>query len=210
VYHLGYHSQETFGAAPYLVVRPEGNVMIDAPRFHARIAGQIEALGGVAYHIYTHAHTAVDNDLWKAYFPDATRVIHRLDAPRNVQLEAVLNGKGPWYLDDDITILHTPGHTPGSIGVVVKSAGESVLFSGDTVGWSPKLGRLDGFAHSNPEDMRKQAESMGRLGQEADFDWIVPAQGLKYRFPSARARVAQLAEAAEKFMDRGRVPMMLQ
>lgn len=33
VYHLGYHSLDTFGASSYFLQRPNGNVMIDCPRY---------------------------------------------------------------------------------------------------------------------------------------------------------------------------------
>ena len=36
VFHLGYHSAESFGATPYFIKRKEGNVMIDSPRFNSR------------------------------------------------------------------------------------------------------------------------------------------------------------------------------
>jgi len=40
---------------------------------------------------------------------------------------------GEMQVTDDVTILHTPGHTPGSVCVLVQSGGESVLFVGDLV-----------------------------------------------------------------------------
>lgn len=47
---------------------------------------------------------------------------------------------------DEVTILHTPGHTPGSVSILVKSGDESAIFIGDLahlclqlteVDWSP-------------------------------------------------------------------------
>ncbi|MBV9581311.1 MAG: MBL fold metallo-hydrolase [Chloroflexi bacterium] len=52
---------------------------------------------------------------------------------------------------DDVKVLHTPGHTPGSVSVLVTSGGESAIFIGDVAHlcvqlseyeWSP-LGDLD-------------------------------------------------------------------
>lgn len=49
-------------------------------------------------------------------------------------------------ITDEVTLLHTPGHTPGSVSVLVQSAGEAALFIGDLVhlcvqltepAWSP-------------------------------------------------------------------------
>lgn len=36
VLHLGYHSLKSIGATPYLLALPEGNVMIDTPRFNSK------------------------------------------------------------------------------------------------------------------------------------------------------------------------------
>src|SRR5262245_9142402 len=46
VYHCAFHSEDSFGAAPYLIVRPEGNILIDSPRFAAPLVKRFEALGG--------------------------------------------------------------------------------------------------------------------------------------------------------------------
>ena len=33
IYHCGYHSEKSFGAASYLIQRDQGNILIDSPRF---------------------------------------------------------------------------------------------------------------------------------------------------------------------------------
>ncbi|MHC5833731.1 MAG: 4Fe-4S domain-containing protein, partial [Nostoc sp.] len=33
VYHCGYHSEKSYGAASYLIQLPEGNILVDSPRF---------------------------------------------------------------------------------------------------------------------------------------------------------------------------------
>lgn len=218
VYHLGYHHKGSMGATPYLIVRAggKGNVMVDAPRFNGRLARQIEALGGVAYHVITHQGAAPDHDLWHAYFPDSERVAHRMDVTRAMrdEVEAALNGKGPWAIDEDVKLVGLPGYTPGSVGLIYRpegagaagEAGAAVLFSGRTVGWSPRLNQLDGFAQFSPGNLAKQAESIRALAEEEwAFEWILPAEGIRYRFPSPQARASLLREAADRFLERGRV-----
>ncbi len=34
IYHCGYHSKKSFGAASYLIIHPQGNILIDSPRFN--------------------------------------------------------------------------------------------------------------------------------------------------------------------------------
>ena len=62
------------------------------------------------------------------------------------EVEVQLEGEGPWQLPDgsqDIEMIHTPGHTDGSVVLLFKPA--SVLFSGDHMGVSRRLGRLAVF-----------------------------------------------------------------
>lgn len=213
VYHLGYHHKGSMGATPYLIVRPggKGNVMVDAPRFNGRLARQIEALGGVAYHVITHEGAAPDHDYWHAYFPDSERVLHRMDVTRAMrdEVEAVLNGKGPWAIDDDVKLVALPGYTLGSVGLIYRPEGSAtgaVLFSGRTVGWSPRVNQLDGFAQFSRGNLVKQAESIRALAEEEwAFEWILPAEGTRYRFPSPQARASLLQETADRFLERGRV-----
>lgn len=48
--------------------------------------------------------------------------------------------EGDTLLDTDLTVLHTPGHTPG--GISLYSPGELILFSGDTL-FFEGIGRTD-------------------------------------------------------------------
>lgn len=58
VYHCGFHSEKSFGATSYLIVREgdDGNVMMDSPRFNALLATQIAAHGGVKYIVLSHMY----------------------------------------------------------------------------------------------------------------------------------------------------------
>ncbi len=60
--HLGYHSVESYGATPYFVKRPNGNLMIDSPRYNARLASAIEKEGGIQYIILTHKDDVADHE----------------------------------------------------------------------------------------------------------------------------------------------------
>lgn len=54
VYHLGFHSEKSFGATSYIIVRPEGNIMMDAPRYNPLLAKALEELGGVDTIVLSH------------------------------------------------------------------------------------------------------------------------------------------------------------
>ncbi|KAJ0599151.1 putative ribonuclease Z/Hydroxyacylglutathione hydrolase [Helianthus annuus] len=59
VYHCGYHSDKSYGAASYLLVHPEGNILIDSPRYTERLASNIEKMGGARYMFLTHRYDDV-------------------------------------------------------------------------------------------------------------------------------------------------------
>ena len=68
IYHCGYHSQKSFGAASYFIQRPEGNVLIDSPRFSLPLVKQLEAMGGVRYLYLTHRDDVADHAEFQAHF----------------------------------------------------------------------------------------------------------------------------------------------
>jgi hypothetical protein len=45
VYHCGYHSEKSFGAASYFIKREQGNILIDSPRFSPPISQTIRSDG---------------------------------------------------------------------------------------------------------------------------------------------------------------------
>jgi glyoxylase-like metal-dependent hydrolase (beta-lactamase superfamily II) len=64
-----------------------------------------------------------------------------------------------YQVTDDLTILHTPGHTPGSVSVLLQSGGESVLFIGDLVHLCMQLTAPD---WSPPYENNREASAASR------------------------------------------------
>ena len=73
----------------------------------------------------------------------------------------------------EVKILHTPGHTPGSVSVLVESGGESVIFIGDVAhlcvqlteyDWSP-LGDVD--RETSPESRQTRGGGSRRAQRAA-------------------------------------------
>jgi ferredoxin len=58
VYFCGFASEHSFGASSYLIVRPEGNILIDSPRFAKSLVGKIEEMGGISMMFMTHRTTS--------------------------------------------------------------------------------------------------------------------------------------------------------
>ena len=42
MYHCGYHSEASYGAASYLITREGGNVLMDSPRFDPKLLRRIQ------------------------------------------------------------------------------------------------------------------------------------------------------------------------
>lgn len=60
VYFCGYASEKSYGASSYLLVRPEGNVLVDSPRAASTLVEQIRELGGVRWMFLTHRDDVAD------------------------------------------------------------------------------------------------------------------------------------------------------
>jgi glyoxylase-like metal-dependent hydrolase (beta-lactamase superfamily II) len=54
--------------------------------------------------------------------------------------------EGETYLTDEVTLIETPGHTRGHIGVAISSGGETALYLGDMLQHEVQLGRLPWIA----------------------------------------------------------------
>ena len=87
------------------------------------------------YILLTHKHSDHCDALApvRKAFPDATPVIHKLDAPALGEAArgaiGIKDGETLPFGDGEIRLLHTPGHTDGSSCFIYKSS----LFSGDTL-----------------------------------------------------------------------------
>ena len=66
----------------------------------------------------------------------------------------------------EVKILHTPGHTPGSVSVLVESGGESVIFIGDVAHLCVQLTEYD-WSPLGDVDRETSPESRERVVEEA-------------------------------------------
>ena len=185
VFHCGYHSEKSFGAASYLIRRPRergGNVLVDSPRFTAPLVERLEALGGVATMFLTHGDDVADHARFAERFGCA-RVMHAGDADEGTRaVETKIEGVEVRELDPEIRLIPVPGHTRGSTCLLYRGVH---LFSGDHVAWSPRRGHVYAFRDACWYDWDVQIESMERLARER-FESILPGHGRRCRFDAAR------------------------
>lgn len=102
------------------------------------------------------------------------RWIGMTPAPRIVDLDADLRDGDVVRLGDArITVLHTPGHTPGSVCFAVEQDARTTILSGDTL-FAGSIGRWD-LGGTSMEDI--VASIHGKLLDFADATPVVPGHG---------------------------------
>lgn len=187
VHLCGFHSKDSFGAASYLIVRPEGNVLIDSPRFAAPLVKRIEELGGVKTMFLTHRDDVAEHARFRAHF-GCERVIHEDDADA-ADVERAIAGVDAVALAHDLVVIPVPGHTAGSACLLWR---DQLLFSGDHLAWSHRLENLYAFRDACWMDWSVQVASMKRLAAY-DFEWVLPGHGRRAHFAKdeMRRRVAE-------------------
>ncbi len=173
VYHCGFHHRDSFGAASYFVARPEGNVLIDSPRFSGPLIKRLEELGGIRYLFLTHQDDVADHEKFAERF-GCERILHAADvtsSTRNVEIQP--QGTAPLSLTEDLLIIPVPGHTRGSCCLLY---GERFLFSGDHLAWNRDMHQLYAFRTACWFDWPTQVESMKNLADHR-FEHVLPGHG---------------------------------
>jgi len=182
VLQCGYAAESSFGAAAWLLLRPEGNVLVDSPRFARPLAARIRALGGIRFLFLTHRDDVADHARWQAAF-GCERILHRRDVAAGTRaVERQLEGDEPVALADDLLAVPVPGHTAGSAALLFRS---TYLFTGDHL-WGDAAGRLGASAGVCWYDWGAQVRSIERLAN-LPFTWVLPGHGRPWRAPSTEA-----------------------
>ena len=178
VYFCGYASRNSYGAASYFIRRPEGNVLIDSPRFALPLVRQIEQMGGISRIFFSHRDDVADHEKFHERF-NCPRLIHRADS-RGIQTEQLLDGDEPVALDKDFLAIPVPGHTRGHIVILYKN---KFLFTGDHLAWSDNRHGLIAFRDVAWYSWAEQTKSMKRL-LDYRFEWVLPGHGRRAHEPA--------------------------
>ena len=193
VYHCGYHSEKSYGAASYFIRRPDGNVLIDSPRFTPPLVKQIEAMGGVKYLYLTHRDDVADHAKFQQHF-GCDRILHTDDVTSDTKdVEIQLKGTKPYGLAPDITIIPVPGHSKGHTVLLYQN---KFLFTGDHLAWSVYLEHLYGFRRFCWYSWSEQIKSMKRLA-DYSFEWVLPGHGRRFHSQSMAAEMQKCIEWME-------------
>lgn len=147
-------------------------LLIDAANDADRILREVDGLRVVAI-LTTHGH----GDHWQALseVADATGAalwLHPADAdmvPRSADIDAA-DGDRIEFGGASVRLIHAPGHTPGSISVLL---GDTHLFTGDTL-----FPGGPGNTFGDPEAFEQIMDSLeSRLFTLSDDTWVYPGHG---------------------------------
>lgn len=216
VHWCGFAAEGSFGATAYFVRRPQGNILVDVPRWTPLLAQRLQQLGGVRWIFLTHRDDVGDHQAW-AEATGAARIIHRSEANRRQgtdKCEVQLEGEGPWQLtasgsvqavpptssdggadapgmEGDVLLLSTPGHTAGCLSLLY--CPDRALFTGDHLAWSHRLQRLTIFRAYNWHSVAQQLDSVAKL-RDLDFLHILPGHGRRWQAAGAADRQHRIDE----------------
>mmetsp|Transcript_22442 Transcript_22442/g.62503 ORF Transcript_22442/g.62503 Transcript_22442/m.62503 type:complete len:495 (-) Transcript_22442:615-2099(-) len=190
-------------------------IMIDTPRYSKSAVRAVESITGQrgpSYLVLTHVDDTADHNRWKEKYPGLNRIFHAGDLGEHnwigdeslesveILLQSRSSDHSLQYFDltgnpinneddrgnQDVVLVHTPGHSPGSIALLklptasgAKSKSDSsiaqgVLFSGDTYAYTTREGgHMSGFPRFG-NDARLQSKILPLL---LDLDWKILAPG---------------------------------
>ena len=188
VYRCGYNARDSYGAHSYFVKRAEGNVLVDSPRYLAKLATWFRDAGGIPDILLTHRDDVADADRYATSF--GARVwIHEADRDAAPYATHVLRGEEPTEIRSGLVAIPVPGHTEGS---VVFQLEERYLFTGDSLAWDDEGYDLEAFEDACWYSWEAQTRSLDRLALRR-FEWVLAGHGGSHRLPAEDMRQRLLA-----------------
>ena len=179
VFYCGFNSEDSFGANAFLAARPEGNLLVDSPRFATPLVRAIEERGGVRHVLLTHRDDVADAVRFARHF-GAEVWIHEADASGAPFAGGRIRGLDPVTLWPDLVAIPLPGHTRGSVAYLLRSR---YLFSGDSLYWSRARQDLSAFRDACWHSWEEQTESLDRLAAHG-FEWVLAGHGDRHHAPA--------------------------
>jgi glyoxylase-like metal-dependent hydrolase (beta-lactamase superfamily II)/ferredoxin len=191
VSYCGFNSEKSFGANSFFIEHPDGNWLVDSPRYLKHLVEAFEHKGGIAYIFLTHKDDVADAEKYAAHF-GAKRMIHRADVEAAPGAEWIIEGGDSLQVMPQFLIIPVPGHTAGSMALLYKNR---FLFTGDHLWWDSAQKRL-----SAPSQLvwRKHVlvNSIQKL-LDYSFEWVLAGHGDRTHLPAHEMR-AQLQALVER------------
>ena len=141
VFYCGFTSPKSFGGSSYFVQQPEGNWLIDSPKYLPPLVRAFESLGGIRYIFLTHRDDVAEAQRYAGKF-GSERIIHRADLSAQPDTEIVLDGDEAVEIVPKFYVIPTPGHTRGHLVLLYDNR---YLFTGDHLWWNRRRERLGAY-----------------------------------------------------------------
>jgi len=195
VYYCGFTSPKSFGGSSYFIRHPEGNWLVDSPKYLPQLARKLESLGGISSIFLTHQDDVADADKYARHF-GAHRIIHREELAAQPDAEQIIDGFDDAELATDFLAIPTPGHTAGHMVLLYKNR---YLFTGDHLAWDRHAQRLTAFRDYCWHSWSQQQQSLARL-LNYKFEWVLPGHGQRIHLPAQtmHSQMMELVARTEK------------
>ena len=173
VFAMGNNALSSFAAHSFLVTRPEGNLMVDSPRFNPALAESVDSLGGVAHVLLSHRDDVADAERWASRY--GARVwIGEADADAAPFATDVTGEDGVTLVSPGVLSIPAPGHTRGH---VLYHIDDRLLFTGDTLHWNHRREELDVFPRQTFFSWAVLADTMDLLATLM-VEWVFAGHGM--------------------------------
>ena len=191
VYRLGYNAKSSYGAHSFLIRRPDGNAMVDAPRWTKKVVSALEEAGGLSDILLTHKDDVADAGRYAKHF-GARVSIHEADRRAAPYADRIFEGRDPIQVYHDLLAIPVPGHTKGSVVYLWQ---DRCLFTGDSLSWSFAENDLNAFRDFCWYSWDEQHRSLTRL-LNYNFEWVLAGHGGSHGAPAEemRSRLRALVE----------------
>ncbi len=183
VHYCGFTAASSYGGSSYFIRHPDGNWLVDSPRFIPHLVKQFEALGGISRIFLTHRDDVADAAKYAEHF-GAGRIIHRRDLSAAPGAEDVLDGGEPVRRGSDFLLIPVPGHSAGHVALLYR---EKFLFTGDHLWWDTDENRLGASKGVCWYSWDEQKASMEKL-LDYRFEWVLPGHGARQKLPACTMR----------------------
>jgi glyoxylase-like metal-dependent hydrolase (beta-lactamase superfamily II)/ferredoxin len=195
VYYCGFNSPKSYGGNAYFIEHPDGNWLVDSPKFNSHLVAQFERRGGIKFIFLTHEDDVAEADRFASHF-EAKRIIHHdaLRACRDAEI-VIGNGSVGYEAPLDFKLIHTPGHTRGHMVLLYKN---KYLFTGDHLYFNRYDKHLGAFRNHCWYSWEEQTESMKKL-LDYEFEWVLPGHGERVKLSISEAH-KQLDELTRRMV----------
>ncbi len=176
---------DSFGEISYLIVTGDGIFMVDVPEYREENLTFIENKGVPEFIFLTHRDDVADAAMFREKF--GARLIIQ-ESEKYAVRKPDLSFKDSLQIGG-ATIIHTPGHSPGSSCLYCPES--RVMFTGDHI--TADRGKPVAEDFSWTYDYKLQIESARRL-LDYDFEYILPGHGGRWLISDARNQLKGFLE----------------